>query len=524
MKMRLELGRLGRGAGVAAVALGAFWLGRGVAAAQGDPHHHHGHDHDGHHHHGCAHGESRVGAAGDEAGLEALRDSLEARRQELGKMVEDQGIYVETAKRGVELMGYVDASYAYSANGGGTTSGINGTPEAGGNRITGLDSQDFTLNSVRLHLAKHLPAENTWAAGFAVEMEFGEDLSAEVGHTHGDEEGGVPLPHFHEAMVEFRIPVGRGLDAAMGLWHSLTHYENDARPFNNHFTFGLLRTFLEPFEHTGLLLTYPASDLVTLQLGLANGWGEEDFGDSQFIDGADFAKMLTGRITVENSLGNARAALAFSYSFEGEERFGHPSYGYEVHEHEEEHEEEHDHEHDLLENDGVLLVHAHGTWHPRFAQDRLMLGANFDLLKVFDNVNLRYEDSEVGYGKNSATAWGVGLYSKYQFTDIFSLAARAEYLHSEDGTLGFADGLVLEGGASSLNELGIYATRADLWSCTLTAGFDIIENLLLRLEYRLDIVSSDGGGIDGDHAERNLTDNNRADGHTFAINVAYLFW
>ncbi len=516
MKERMDLGRGAGLAGAAAVALGAFWMGCGVAAAQGDPHHH-GHDH------GCAHGVAPVGSAGGGTGSGA---ALEARRRELEKMIEDQGICVETAKRGVELLGYVDASYAYNANGGGTTSGINGTPEAGGNRITGLDSGDFSVNSVRLHLAKHLPAENAWAAGFAIEVEFGEDLGAEVGHAHG--EGGGLLPHFHEAMVEFRVPVGRGLDAAMGLWHSLTHYENDARPFNNHFTFGLLRTFLEPFEHTGLLLTYPASDLVTLQLGLANGWGEEDFGDSHFIDGADFAKMLTGRIAVENPLGNARAALAFSYSFEGEERFGHPSYGYEFHDREHGHdhgheEEQHDEDH-RLENDGVLLVHAHGTWHPRFADDRLMLGFNVDLLKVFDNVNLRYEDSEVGHGKNSATAWGVGLYSKYQFNEIFSLAARAEYLHSEDGTLGFADGLVLEGGASSLNELGIHATRTDLWSWTLTAGFDLIENLLLRLEYRLDSVSSDGGGIGGDHAERNLTDNNRADGHTFAIHAAYLFW
>lgn len=87
-----------------------------------------------------------------------------------------------------------------------------------------------------------------------------------------------------------------------------------------------------------------------------------------------------------------------------------------------------------------------------------------------------------------------------------ALAARAEYLHSEDGTLGIADGLVAEGGAASLDELGIYSTRTDLWSWTLTAGFDTIENLLLRLEYRLDVVSGDGGDIDGDARERNLTD------------------
>lgn len=498
-----------------ALALAALLAGRGTVAAQDTGHHHRHHHHD---HHGdeTSHPETRAVTA--VSGTPQSTATLDARRKDLEKLIEDQGIYAETANRGVELVGYVDASYAYNLNGGGTTSGLNGTPEAGGNRISGLDSQDFSVNSVRLHLAKHLPAANTWAAGFAVEMEFGEDLSSETGHTHGEEGG--HSPHFHEALVEFKFPVARGLDASFGLWHSLTHYESDARPFNNHFTFGLLRTFLEPFEHTGLLLTFPATDLVTLQLGLANGWGEQDFGDSQFIDGADFAKMLTGRISLENPLGNARAALAFSYSIDGEERFGYPSYGYEVHEHE----EEHHHEDHLLENDGVLLVHAHGTWLPRFAQGRLMLGFNFDMLKVFDNVNLRHEGSAVGYGDNSATAWGLALYSKHQFNDIFSLAARAEYLHSEDGTLGFADGLVAEGGAASLNELGIYSSRTDLWSWTLTAGFDLIENLLLRLEYRLDVVSGDGGDIDGDARERNLTDSNRSDGHSIAVNATYLFW
>ena len=40
--------------------------------------------------------------------------------KELEKMIEDAGIYVETAKKGVVLSGYVDASYSYNMNGGGT--------------------------------------------------------------------------------------------------------------------------------------------------------------------------------------------------------------------------------------------------------------------------------------------------------------------------------------------------------------------------------------------------------------------
>lgn len=445
-----------------------------------------------------------------------------ARLDALQKAIEDQGVYVEASKQGIHLAGYVDASYAYNLNGGGTTSGINGTPEAGGNGVTGLDSQDFSVNSVRLHLARHLPEENTWAAGFALEMEFGDDLSSGVGHGHEGEDHDGEILEIHEAVVEFRIPVGNGLDVGFGRWHSLTHYENDARPFNNHFSFGLLRSFLEPFEHTGVLLTYPVNDLVTAQLGIANGWGHEDLGDSSFLDGADFAKMLTGRLSLSNSSGNASAALAFSYSLDGEEQFAHPSTGFLHHDHRDG--EEHHHEEVPPENGGVLLIHAHGTWLPLFAGNRLMIGANFDMLTVFDNLNLHDHENGVNHGANTATAWGLGLYAKYQVSDIVSLATRAEYLHSDDGTLGFADGLVPEGGAASSDEFGMLATRTDLWSFTATAGFDLAENLLLRLEYRLDLASSDGGDIDGDAPETNIFDNNRGHQHTIAINAAYLFW
>jgi len=79
----------------------------------------------------------------------------------------------------------------------------------------------------------------------------------------------------------------------------------------------------------------------------------------------------------------------------------------------------------------------------------------------------------------------------------------------------------------------------DLWSFTATVGFDLWENMLMRLEYRLDIASSDGGNAiedgffdedddddffgDEDGVEQNVFTNNKSTQHTFLLNFSYSF-
>ena len=96
------------------------------------------------------------------------------------------------------------------------------------------------------------------------------------------------------------------------------------------------------------------------------------------------------------------------------------------------------------------------------------------------------------------TWWGAALYGKYQFTDIFSLATRLDYLHLDGVDAGGAK--FVTGGADG-----------DLWSWTLTAGFDIIENLILRAEYRADFGDLSGAGASNGPA------------HTFAAQAVYTF-
>ena len=93
-------------------------------------------------------------------------------------------------------------------------------------------------------------------------------------------------------------------------------------------------------------------------------------------------------------------------------------------------------------------------------------------------------------------------------------------MHADDGTLGVVDGLVPDGPSASIDQNEVYVSNADLWAYTLTAGFDLCDGFRLRLEYRLDAISSDGG----DDGEANFFDNNQSTQHSFSIDASYMFW
>lgn len=432
----------------------------------------------------------------------------EARRLET--YLEDQGIYSETSQSGIKLGGYVDVSYVYNFNGG----GVSDRGEA--NVVTGEDSQDFNLNQINLTLSKALPEENKWAAGFSLSLNWGEDRHHA---SHGDHDHEDALSSIHEAIVQFRVPVGRGLDFSFGKWHSLLSYESHDRPYNINYTRGLLSRYLDPGQHVGMVMSYPATDGLTLDLGLANGWHNSD---SAFLDGSDFSKLITGAATLRNLGKNAWLRAAFAYSPEGESAFSRVDTA----DHSDHIHTEHHTTH-LQENGALWALTLQGQWLPKFAQDRWLLGFNTILVSANDNLKHvelfeSHEDGghsvqygDVGIDKNGATAWGIALYNKYQFNTWFSLASRLEYLHSDDGTLGFVDGVVKEGGNISKDENQVYVSQTDLYSATLTAGFDFWRNVGWRVEYRVDMASSQG--------QESIFGNDKNHQHTLAFNMFYLF-
>ena len=85
--------------------------------------------------------------------------------------------------------------------------------------------------------------------------------------------------HVWQAYGTYVFPVGRGLQADFGKFASNLGYETNYAKDNNHFSRAYLFNFL-PFYHSGLRVSLPVSDKVTVMYMLTNGIQQtEDFND-----------------------------------------------------------------------------------------------------------------------------------------------------------------------------------------------------------------------------------------------------
>jgi len=413
--------------------------------------------------------------------------------KDLKKVIEENGIYVETAQKGIVLSGYVDTSYTYQFAGGAQTpsdssAGLSGngtTTREGAHfgkdpsteasfRSFDQNNDSFQVNAFKLALEKPLPDENKLAAGFRADLMFGQDArylnsldSNGPKVLVGGLRNGPPATEesvnedifLEQAYVQFRVPVGNGLDFKMGRFVSLMGYEVIESPADLNFSRGLLFSNTMPLTNTGVMMSYKFNDIVDAQAGLVDGW-DNSAADTSGIQG--FPLAVTGRVNVTAPGKNANVATSFIYSADGEPGTASPKF---------------------TENESVFAANIWGNWAPKFADDKLLLGFN----AVLGFADAAQQDAALaGTGSpvvnDRTSTWsGIGLYSKYQFTKLFSLASRLEWLHG-DNALKFSN--IVPGASASPNVAP--GGDVDVWSWTATAGFNIWENLLTRVEYRYD--------------------------------------
>lgn len=371
--------------------------------------------------------------------------------KDLEAAIEDVN-HVETAQKGIVLSGYVDVGYIYNFTG--NDNGATGIPTRFDRDET--SKGDFNVNAVKLVLEKPLSDANELQAGFRADLMVGEDASY-LGGNGGAGALTSDSLFVEQAYVTLRAPIGNGLDFKIGKFVTWLGYEVIERPANLNITYGNLFENMIPLYHTGVSAEYSFNDTVDAGFALVNGYnGDDNFGPTGI--GEDGYGIM-GKINITNPSGNANLYSAVYYSWDS---------SFEV---------------TGADKDDVVIVDVWGNWVPEFSKDKLLLGVNFDY---------GYSDSDT---IDDSTWWGAALYAKYQFTDIFSLAARADYMYNDDDTkFGIGSG-----------------SNDDVWSWTLTAGFDLVENLLLRAEYRLDFGDDvEGTGNDGP-------------AHTFAAQAVYSF-
>jgi len=385
-------------------------------------------------------------------------------QKDLKKVIEDQGInYVETAQKGITLSGYVDTSYTYQFTGSGQY-GPAGTNAGGGPADTraalrqfDTSNNTFNINAVKIALEKALPDKNEWAAGFRIDTIYGEDAKylgdngingTALTGTGTNNNSGLAL---EQALVKFRIPIGNGLDIYAGKFVTFLGYEVIESPANLNFSRGLLFTNLIPLTHTGVYADYKFNSTFEAKLGVVDGWNNSTSSSTPTAP-SDFGKAITGQLVINAPGNNASLTQSFIYSPQAEPGVVGTSGG-----------------------DMVGVYDVWGNWNPTFDKSgNLLLGFNGD----------------VGTADSSGF-WGIALYAQYKFTKVFSLAGRAEYIH-DDATAVFGNAKFGTGGF--FNGATFKPGEQDDFAYTLTASFNVWDNLLTRVEYRIDDLSGNTVG------------------------------
>jgi len=419
----------------------------------------------------------------------SLADSApEASAQDTKKMVQNN--FVETAQKGIKLSGYVDAGYSYNFTG-----AANGTSDVTGRMGTDTAAKgDFNLYAVKLALEKALTSENKAQAGFRTDVMIGEDANYLINRQNNTTTGTTSNSNqnsnalfLEQAYVSIRAPVGNGWDFKVGKFVSILGYEVIERPANMNVTYGLLWQQM-PLFYTGVLSSYKFDDYLDAKLGVVNG-SQTDNNTSTSGAGDGCAVLAALNVTAPG--GNANWSNNFQYSSNNDnntwqgnttsststaEENGSSGTGY------------------------TFIYNSWGNWAPKFANDKLLFAFNA-LLGTSSTNN--------GNPSQPGTTWfGAGAYAKYQFNDWFSLCSRGEYLGGN-------------------NPEKIYNTAQPnndtlaLWEYTLTAGFNVIDNLLIRAEYRLDWGNSSVNNFNTGGAGADNTSSGPA--HYAGAEVVYSF-
>jgi len=346
-----------------------------------------------------------------------------------------------------------------------------------------------------------LTSENKAQAGFRTDVMIGEDASYFINRSAeqlSNTNNNSNSLFLEQAYVSIRAPVGNGWDFKVGKFASILGYEVMERPANMNTTFGLLFNVM-PLYYTGVLSSYKFDDYLDAKLGVVNGSNSDNNTTTNPNAGDGVALLAALNVTAPS--GNANWSNNFQYSTGNDNNTSVSS------------------QNTSLATSAAsfnnvnsavsaytLIYNSWGNWAPKFANDKLLLAFN----ALLGNIS---GSSQGPIARNVNSTWyGAGAYAKYQFNDWFSLCSRGEYLGSNNSCVTGNSGAV----STPAPFPSAYATGESNWEYTITAGFNVIDNLLIRTEYRLDWGSSI-------YNTRNNTSTSDGPAHYAGAEVVYSF-
>ncbi len=336
----------------------------------------------------------------------------------------------------VELSGYVQTSYqkSWGANGSATDPGA--TPA----RLFNNNRNGFDIDQAKLTLEKPL-GDGEAGAGYRVDLLYGRDASRISGNNDSF--------FLEQGYVQFRLPVGTGVDVKMGRFLTLLGNEVIDAPGNWNYSHSYIFS-TEPYTHTGAMLSYKWNDFVDTQFGVVNGYS-----DTAGTNGAadnNSGKSVTGRVGL-TLLGGQLVASTIGIA--GAEHAGN--------------------------NNGTRwVVNEVLTYNPKWNEKW-----KFALEGIYGR-DTRMDLATGVAGAPEAMWWGVAGYTKYQWMPHLSTALRAESLNYNGSALSIFGW----GGTAPLVTSSDYSGKGHVEDITLSCSFDNIwKNLTPRLEVRYDHVN-----------------------------------
>jgi hypothetical protein len=309
---------------------------------------------------------------------------------------------VDEIKAALGVSIYVQGGYTYNFK----------DPDSRGNELRVFDhkSDSFTIDLAQLVFVKDA---QTGGVGYKLKLSAGETAKFIHAAGLGDDEFDLT-----EAYIDYLAPLGNGLKFRFGKFVTMHGAEVIEAKDNMNYSRGLLFNFAIPFTHTGLAVSYPFSDMVSAGMYVVNGWDNFDDEGSSKTLGVSVGVAPSGKISLVLNLMNGREV--------------------------------------------DLQTGVNST---RFLAD--FVGTITPLENLTLAVNTDYGTQKDSAPDGSDARWyGIAGFAKYDFSDLFSTAVRAEYFKDDDGAR--------TGTAQSVREI------------TITPEFRIAKNLLIRPEYRHD--------------------------------------
>jgi len=382
---------------------------------------------------------------------------------------------VLTAVSGTQISGYVSTSVHWNP---GQSTGF--AAGAGSSYLSGK-GDGFNLDVIQLTFSKPLD-EGEWSAGYVAELWMGPDATV-LGNALGNQTtvaAGTATPNgsisLAQGYIALNVPVGNGLTVKVGTFSTIIGYEGNNSPDNPNYSRSYAYTF-GPFQHEGIVASYKLCDAATITAGIANAQNT-----GLGLRGANAVQsqktyMAALSLTAPGSWGFLKGAVL---------------------------------------NAGVV---------DGFTAAAAGLAPEFQNIHVSATIPTPWESIKTGASLDilradtAADTMSLAGYVSFHNTGIdkLKLHTRLEYFDNNSGAVAL-NALAAPVAGSNL----FLDNTAEILALTVTADYQLWQNVISRLEYRWDHDCSGNRNLPGNVNNAAIAGGNN-NAHLLALNLIYKF-